>query len=80
MGTWVAMMMVVLARFGLLALIAANLVISILSEFPVTYKLSTWYSTASFTALAIVMALAMFAFYTATANTRRSMRTLLDGG
>ena len=69
-GTGVAVVMVVLARFGLLALIAATLVTSILSEFPITYKVSAWYSTASFTALAIVMALAMFAFYTATANTR----------
>ena len=80
MGTGTAVMMVVLARFGLLPLVAAALATAVLSEFPVTYKVSAWYSAASFTALAVVMALAIFGFYAATVTTRKSMRTLLDAG
>jgi hypothetical protein len=75
MGTGAAAMMIVLARFGFLTLLTAAFSASVLTEFPVTYKVSAWYSTASFTALAVVVALALFGFYAATAGTRESMRT-----
>jgi hypothetical protein len=74
MLTGTGLMMTGLARFGFLAFTVAALATSILTEFPVTYRISAWYSTASFTALAVVIALTVFGFFAATVSTRRAAR------
>jgi hypothetical protein len=77
--TGTALMMAGLARFGFLSFVVASLATSVLTEFPVTYRISAWYSTASFTALAVVIALAVFGFFAATVSTRTA-RSLLAVG
>jgi hypothetical protein len=80
MATGTGLMVAGLARFGFVTLVAAALTSVFLTEFPITYKVSAWYSAASFTALGLVMGLAIFAFYAATVTTRKSMGRLLDAG
>jgi hypothetical protein len=74
MGSGTALLVAGLARFGLLTITVGALATSILTGFPVTYRISAWYSTASFAALAVVAVLAIFGFFAATVSTRQAMR------
>jgi len=78
--TGTALMMTGLTRFGFLSFAVASLATTVLTEIPITYRISAWYSTASFTALAVVIALAVFGFFAATVSTRRTARTPLAVG
>jgi serine/threonine protein kinase len=51
-------------RFGLLALIAFVLFLNLASIFPITTQLSAWYSGIGLTGLALLLALALYAFHT----------------
>ncbi len=62
-----SLLVFVLARFGLLALIATFFYIHLLPFYPVTTDLSAWYATTYLMQLAVLVALALFAF--------RSVRT-----
>jgi hypothetical protein len=70
MGSGTALLVTGLARFGLLTIAVGALGTSILIGFPVTYRISAWYSTASYAALAAVTALAVFGFFASTAGAR----------
>jgi serine/threonine-protein kinase len=74
MGTGTALMMTGLARFGFLPIVVGALATSMLVESPVTYRISAWYSSVSFTVLAITIALTLFGFFAATVSTRRTGR------
>jgi hypothetical protein len=54
----------VILRFGLLALIADQFFFNLLCLFPITTQLSAWYFAIGGSALAIVLALSLYAFYT----------------
>ena len=60
----------VMRRFGLLALTTAAVVAHLLIFFPVTTELTAWYATDFTIALAISVALAAFAAYTAVGGAR----------
>ncbi len=60
--------MVVLMRFGLLALAAAFFVSRLFSRFPITLDFSTWYAAGSLLAMLAVIAVAGYAFHTALAG------------
>jgi serine/threonine-protein kinase len=65
--------MFVLMRFGLVALAAGYIVQDILLSYPMALHSSIWYSTATYSALAIIAVLALCGFKTSTAG-----RPLLD--
>jgi hypothetical protein len=54
----------VMIRFGLLALVANLVVYSILSNFPLTFQVSAWYSGISVTAILLIAVMAFYGFYT----------------
>ena len=54
----------VIMRFGLLAGIASLLSLIWLSNFPITFQTSAWFSGAGFFMLSALLALALFGFYT----------------
>jgi hypothetical protein len=53
----------VMIRFGLLALVANFVVYSVLSNFPLTFQVSAWYSGISVTAILLIAAMAFYGFY-----------------
>lgn len=55
---------VLLIRFGLLALLASNLIGGILSVMPLTTDVSVWYAGTSFAGLLLVAGIAFYGFYT----------------
>jgi hypothetical protein len=57
-----------LFRLGVLATAVALFVQHMLGEFPITADLSAWYSGPTHLALAVVLLLAIYAFYTALAG------------
>jgi hypothetical protein len=63
-----AIEVVILFRFGLVAYIAAMYVTNILVLLPLTLDLSAWYIGSSFFVLAVVAALAAWAFRTTLAG------------
>jgi hypothetical protein len=65
---FVALLVFILTRFGVLALIVAISVSTTLQDFPLTADLSTWYAGSSLFAIASVLALTGFALYTALAG------------
>ena len=65
----------VLVRFGLVTYASAALVSNLLSNFPLTLDVSTWYARTGFTALGVAIALAVFGLMNATAK-HRSLREL----
>jgi predicted Ser/Thr protein kinase len=62
------LLIVVMLRFGLLALIASSFVFELLLLFPITPDFSVWYGGASLFALLSVAALAAFAFHSSLAG------------
>jgi hypothetical protein len=59
-----------LTRFGLLAVIAYNVVNLLLVQFPMTSDLSAWYAGTGLFAMGLVVALAVYGFLTATGGVR----------
>jgi hypothetical protein len=57
------LMALFLLRFGLLARAAFGIVVSILSDFPITLQ-RAWYAEIGFTGVVLLLALALYAFYT----------------
>ena len=60
--------LVVLMRFGLLALVAAFMFSFLLGAFPITVDFSTWYAAGSLLAMLAVVAVAGYGFHTALAG------------
>ena len=52
------------ARFGLLATIAANLFFNLSFFFPLTSNISVWYTSAAFFPVVLMLGLAIYGFYT----------------
>jgi len=50
-------------RFGLLASVAGYLFIGVLDQFPITTRLSVWYSGIGLTGLALLLAFVLYAFH-----------------
>lgn len=63
-----ALLVFMLARFGVLALIVALSVSSTLQDFPLTTDFSAWYAGSSLFAIASVLVLTAYALYTALAG------------
>jgi hypothetical protein len=63
-----ALVIFIAIRFGLLAMMAAFFALGILSQFPVTTDLSTWYAGSTLFAYVAVLALAGYAFQTSIAG------------
>jgi hypothetical protein len=59
---------IVLRRFGLLALIVGLVVQNMLVAFPMTSHLGRWYASGAIAGMAVIAALALFAFYNALAG------------
>jgi hypothetical protein len=55
---------IVMIRFGLLALVANFMVFNILQNFPLTTQGSAWYAGISLTGILLMAAIAMYGFYT----------------
>jgi hypothetical protein len=60
-----------LIRFGLLALVVALCMNSILQGYPLTTHLSAWYAEPTLFLVSIIVAAAIFGFYTSTAGKPR---------
>jgi hypothetical protein len=60
----VVIILFVLFRFGLLAFITSVFFYCLLLSFPITRHLSAWYSWIGLTGLAILIAMALYAFHT----------------
>ena len=54
---------IVVVRFGLLTFVVLNIVTPLLDHVPLTFAAAAWYSGASWTILAIVAAMAMYAYH-----------------
>jgi uncharacterized membrane protein len=55
---------IVMIRFGLLALVASDMVYEILQKFPLTTQGSAWYAGISLAGILLIAALTFYAFYT----------------
>jgi len=58
----------ILIRFGVLPMMVGVFVSTVLPNFPLTTDVSTWYAGSTMFALASVLALTAYAFYTALAG------------
>ena len=58
------MNMFIIFRFGILAFLADQVVFLLLLLFPITAQLSAWYSGIGITGFALLLAFALYAFYT----------------
>jgi serine/threonine-protein kinase len=69
-GGWVGALLffslavIVMIRFGLLALVASDMVYEILQKFPLTTQGSAWYAGISLAGILLIAALTFYAFYT----------------
>jgi hypothetical protein len=63
------------ARFGLLATIAFNLFFNLTFFYPLTSDVSVWYTSAAFLPVVVILALAIFGFYTSLGG-----QTVFKGG
>ncbi len=70
--------LLLLVRFGLLALLVALCVNNVLQAYPLTGHLSEWYAQPTIIVFILVTALAVFGFYTATAGKSRLGGISLD--
>ena len=81
---WVASILISLAitvavvRFGLLSTMAAQLFFFLTLMYPMTTDLSAWYASATLFALAIVLGLAIYGFYTSLGGQRVFGKGLLQ--
>jgi serine/threonine protein kinase len=71
--------LIVLIRFGLLAVMAALWTFSLLFAYPLTVHLSAWYAGPTFFALFVILAVAIFGFYTSTTGKPLFGGISLDG-
>jgi hypothetical protein len=74
-GIVTASFLFITIRFGLLAMMATFFAAVMLTHYPATTDLSTWYAGSTLFAYAVVLALAGYAFHTAVAG-----RTLFKAG
>ncbi|HKV25932.1 MAG TPA: serine/threonine-protein kinase [Candidatus Acidoferrum sp.] len=74
---WLSIL-VILRRYGLLAVIVGLMVQNVLIVFPMTSHLSAWYGGSALVGLVAVAALAVFSFYRALAGQRIFSADLLD--
>jgi serine/threonine-protein kinase len=65
------MAMLILIRFGLLAMVVMLALQNILGAYPLTAHVSAWYGEPTIFVLAVLFALALFGFYTSTAGKPR---------
>jgi hypothetical protein len=70
--------LLLLVRFGLLALLVALCVNNVLQAYPLTAHLSEWYAQPTIIVFVMVTALAVFGFYTSTAGKARLGGISLD--
>jgi hypothetical protein len=70
--------LMVLIRFGLFALVMALCTQGVLEDFPLTAHLSTWYAEPTIFVFSVVLAAAIFGFYTSTAGKPRFGGISLD--
>ena len=73
-----ASIVLILRRFGLLALIVGLVVQNILVVFPTTSHLSRWYSSAGLAGMVVIAAAAFYGFYTALGGQRVFSGAVLD--
>jgi hypothetical protein len=69
----------ILIRLGILALIVASSVSTVLSNFPLTADFSIWYSGSAVFAMASVLALTSYSLYTSLAGRPLFKAGFLDG-
>jgi serine/threonine protein kinase len=62
------MALVILIRFGLLALVVALVLTNVLQAYPITGHFAEWYAAPTTLVFVLVLALAAFGFYTSTAG------------
>jgi hypothetical protein len=74
---WISILMV-LKRFGLLAMVAGLVAQNVLILFPVTTHLSRWYAASALTGLAFIAALAFYGFQMARAGMPLFSTAMLD--
>ncbi len=63
-GLYAALLLVVLARFGLLALVAYMVCYQMIRAYPITSDFTAWYAGGTIFALGVVVALCGYGFYT----------------
>ncbi|HEY0704194.1 MAG TPA: serine/threonine-protein kinase, partial [Candidatus Acidoferrales bacterium] len=71
--------LLILVRFGLLALLVALCANNVLEAYPLTGHFTEWYAQPTIVVFVMVVALAVFGFYTATAGKSRLGNISLDG-
>ena len=62
------MALVILIRFGLLALVVALVLTNVLQAYPITGHFAEWYAEPTILVFVLILALASFGFYTSTAG------------
>jgi serine/threonine-protein kinase len=62
------MALVILIRFGLLALVVALVLTNVLQAYPITGHFAEWYAEPTILVFGLILALAAFGFYTSTAG------------
>ena len=75
----VGMALLLLVRFGLLALLVAFSLNNVLQAYPLTGHFSEWYAQPTIVVFLLISALAIFGFYTSTAGKSRLGNISLDG-
>jgi hypothetical protein len=71
--------LLILVRFGLLALLVGLTLNNVLEAYPLTGHFAEWYAQPTIIVFAMIVALAVFGFYTATAGKSRLGNISLDG-
>jgi hypothetical protein len=71
--------LLLLVRFGLLALVVAFCLNNVLVAYPLTGHLTEWYAQPTILVFTMIVALAIFGFYTSTAGKPRLGSISLDG-
>jgi hypothetical protein len=73
-----AMAMLILVRFGLLAMIVTLALQNVLEVFPLTAHVSAWYGEPTLFVFSVLLGIALFSFYTSTAGKPRFGSISLD--
>jgi hypothetical protein len=71
--------LLILVRFGLLALLVGLTLNNVLEAYPLTGHFSEWYAQPTIIVFSMIVALAIFGFYTSTAGRSRLGNISLDG-
>ena len=75
----IGLALLLLVRFGLLALLVAFSLNNVLQAYPLTGHFSEWYAQPTIVVFVLIAALAIFGFYTSTAGKARLGGISLDG-